>query len=269
MVRVSFQGERGAYSEAAAGSFFGGAETVPCATLADALDAVPAGRADHAVIPVENSLEGSVGPSYDLLYSTGLRASGEIYHRIEHCLIGAGRLEDVSVVYSHPQALGQCRRFIEGHGMKAIPAYDTAGSVGIVKGLGRECACIASRSASAIHGVPVIAEDIADNPENHTRFLVLSKEGGVRSGNDKTSVIFSIRHEPGSLFRIMGDFERNRINLTKIESRPTRTSPWEYNFFVDFEGHEDDPAVSAMIDGMGERTIFLKVLGSYASARRG
>ncbi|MDA7942193.1 MAG: prephenate dehydratase [Nitrosopumilus sp.] len=267
MESVSFQGERGAYGEAAAAGFFGGCSTVPCRTFADALGAVTDGRASHAVIPVENSLEGSVGESHDLLYRTGLRVSGEIYHRIEHCLIGGGTLEEARTVYSHPQALGQCRRFIEEKGLRTIPTYDTAGSVRIVRELGRrDCACIASEAASAIHGVPVIARGIADEPGNTTRFLVLSGSCPPPSGRDKTSLIFSIRHEPGSLCRLLEAFHGGGINLTKIESRPSGGGSWEYNFYVDIEGHADDPAVRAALDGAARQAVSSKVLGSYPAA---
>ena len=268
MVRVSFQGERGAYSEAAAKAFFGGEiEAVPHGTFADALKDTEDGITDHTILPVENSIEGSVGESYDLLYTTQLAVTGEAYHRIEHCLIGSGGLDTVKTVYSHPQALGQCRGFLEEHGMKTIPTYDTAGSVRIVKELGRpDCASIASRAAAAIFGMPVISEGIADNQSNYTRFLVLSKDG---SGGGKTSIIFSIKHEPGSLYRIIAKFHEDSVNLTKIESRPTKQSAWEYNFYVDFEGDATDPKVATMLDGIKQDTITMKVLGSYPPAKLG
>ncbi len=271
MNKVSFQGERGAYSEAAAGSFFK-EETItaiPHSTFAEALDATAKGESDYSVLPVENSIEGSVGESYDLLYSTSLNVTGEIYHRIEHCLIGNGRIEEVDTVYSHPQALGQCRKFIEGKNLKTIPTYDTAGSVRIVKEINRNnCACIASKAASSLYQMPVIAEKIANNPNNYTRFLVLSKnKSPVSAGRDKTSIIFSIKHEPGSLFRIIENFNKNNVNLTKIESRPTQQSAWEYNFYVDFEGHQDDSEISPMLGSISQETIFMKILGSYPSAK--
>ena len=227
MPAVSFQGERGAYSEAAAARHFGGCETLPLGTLADALAAAEDGRADCAVLPAENLLEGSVGETYDLLRHTGLAVSGEIYHRIEHCLLGTGALAGVSTVYSHPQALGQCRRFVEGRGMRAIPAHDTAGSARMVVGMGRDdCAAIASEEASSIYGLPVISRGIADDPDNYTRFLVLSRAAAPRTGADKTSVILSLRHEPGSLQGILAALGGEGVNLTKIESRPARTGPW-------------------------------------------
>ena len=269
MIHVSFQGERGAYSEAAARSFFNEEiETIHLSTFAEVLENTSTDKTEYAILPIENSLEGSVGESYDLLYSTSLNATGEIYHRIEHCLIGIGKLEEVDTVYSHPQALGQCRKFIEQHNMKTIPAYDTAGSVKIVKELNKKnCACIASRAASTIHNLPVIAENIANNLNNYKRFLVLSKKKSPETGNDKTSIIFSIKHEPSSLHRSIENFHKNSVNLTKIESRPTNTSTWEYNFYVDFEGHEKNPQISKMLDKIKQDTLFMKVLGSYPSAK--
>ena len=269
MVSVSFQGERGAYSQAAARSFFADdIETVPLTTFAEVLQNTSQDKTEYSILPVENSLEGSVGESYDLLFSTSLNATGEIYFRIEHCLIGIGEINEVDTVYSHPQALGQCRKFIEEHKIKTIPTYDTAGSVKIVKELNkRNCACIASKTASLIYNVPIIAENIANNLNNYTRFLILSKKDSESTGNDKTSIIFSIKHEPDSLFRIMEKFHKNNVNLTKIESRPTRTNTWEYNFYVDFEGHQNDSKISEMLEKIKQDTLFLKVLGSYPSAK--
>jgi len=269
MIRVSFQGERGAYSEAASRAFFSeDIETVPLPTFAEVLDSTSKGITDFSVLPVENSLEGSVGESYDLLFSTSLNAIGEYYLRIEHCLIGNGRLEDVDTIYSHPQALGQCRNFIEKHKMKTVPTYDTAGSVKIIKDIGsKNVACIASSMASEIYDMPIIAKEIANNLNNYTRFLVLGKQQKKETGKDKTSIIFSIKHEPGSLYRIIENFHKYNINLTKIESRPNRTSVWEYNFYVDFEGHSENHKISEMLQNIKNDTLFMKVLGSYPAAR--
>ena len=269
MVRVSFQGERGAYSEAASRAFFSeGIETVPLPTFAEVLESTSKGITDFSVLPVENSLEGSVGESYDLLFSTSLNAIGEYYLRIEHCLIGNGRLEDVDTVYSHPQALGQCRNFIEKHKMKTVPTYDTAGSVKIIKDIdSKNVACIASSMASEIYDMPIIAKEIANKLNNYTRFLVLGKQQKKETGKDKTSIIFSIKHEPGSLYRIIENFHKYNVNLTKIESRPNKTSVWEYNFYVDFEGHSENPKISEMLQSIKNDTLFMKVLGSYPAAK--
>ena len=268
MINVSFQGERGAYSEAAAKSFFNeDVKTIPFSTFTEILENTSKDITEYAVLPVENSLEGSVGESYDLLYSTDLNATGEIYHRIEHCLIGLGKMEEVDTVYSHPQALGQCRKFIQENNMKTIPTYDTAGSVKIIQELNeKKCACIASKTAAVIYNMPIITENIADNLNNYTRFLILSKKESAETGKDKTSIIFSIKHEPGSLYRIIENFNKNNVNLTKIESRPTKANVWEYNFHVDFEGHQKDIKVLEMLNKIKEETLFMKILGSYPSA---
>ena len=268
MTNISFQGERGAYSEAAAKSFFDEIETIPFATFAEVLENTSKGNSEYSILPVENSLEGSVGESYDLLNSTSLNVIGEIYHRVEHCLIGIGKLEDVDTVYSHPQALGQCREFIEEYHMKTIPTYDTAGSVKIVKELNKKnCACIASKTSSLIYNMPIMSENIANNSNNYTRFLILSKKESIQTENDKTSIIFSIKHEPGSLFRIIENFHKNNVNLTKIESRPTKSNTWEYNFYVDFEGNEENPKILEMLEKIKQESLFMKVLGSYHSAK--
>jgi prephenate dehydratase len=269
MTSVSFQGERGAYSEAAAKSFFNkDIKTIPFHTFAEILQNTSKNITEYSILPVENSLEGSVGESYDLLYFTDLNATGETYHKIEHCLIGTGKIEEVDTVYSHPQALGQCRKFIEKNNMKTIPTYDTAGSVKIIQELNKNnCACIASKEAASIYNMPIIAENIANNLNNYTRFLILSKGESLETENDKTSIIFSIKHEPGSLYRIIENFNKNNINLTKIESRPTKSNAWEYNFHVDFEGHQKNNSISEMLDKIKKDTLFMKILGSYPSVK--
>ena len=269
MNRVSFQGERGAYSDAASISFFGDdIEVIPCPTFADVLKNTENGVSDYSVLPVENSLEGSVGESNDLLLSTNLKAVNEIYHRIHHCLIGTGSLADIDTVYSHPQALGQCRQFIQENSLKTIPSYDTAGSVKIIKDLNKSnVACIASKNAAEIFGVPVIQDGIEDNANNYTRFLIFSKEKNDKTENSKTSIIFSVKHEAGALYQIINEFYQNKINLTKIESRPNKNTLGEYNFYVDFEGHQDESTVKDVLQKLRDNTTFLKILGSYPIAK--
>ena len=269
MNRVSFQGERGAYSEAASISFFGDdIETIPCPTFADALKNTENGVSDYSILPIENSLEGSVGESNDLLLSTKLKAVSEIYHGIHHCLIGTGSLADIDTVYSHTQALGQCRQFIQENSLKTIPSYDTAGSVKIIKDLNKNnVACIASKNAAKIFDLPVIQEGIEDNANNYTRFLVFSKEKNDKTENSKTSIIFSVKHEAGALYQIIKEFHQYKINLTKIESRPNKNTPWEYNFYVDFEGHQDDSSIKDMLKKLRDNSTFLKILGSYPIAK--
>jgi prephenate dehydratase len=267
MDKVSFQGERGAYSEDAAVLFFTQKiETIPFPTFAEVIDSTENDRTQYSVVPVENSLEGSVGESYDLLLSTSLTVVGEIYYRVRHCLIGFDKLENIDTVYSHPQALGQCRKFIQKYKLKTVPAYDTAGSVKIIKELNKKnISCIASKKASEIYGVPVIAEGIEDNNNNYTRFLVLSKKKSA--DGDKTSIIFSVKHEAGALFNILKEFNESKINLTKIESRPNKSTPWEYNFYVDFDGTQDEPKIKELLSKINKQSLFLKVLGSYKKAK--
>ena len=269
MKRVSFQGERGAYSEAASISFFGDeVNTIPCSTFADALKNTENDTSDYSVLPIENSLEGSVGESNDLLLSTELNVVGEIYHRIHHCLIGIGLVGDIDTVYSHPQALGQCRQFIQKNSLKTIPSYDTAGSVKIIKDLNKNSiACIASRNAAEIYDMPIIQEGIEDNTNNYTRFLIFHKKKNTNYERNKTSIIFSVKHEAGTLYKIINEFYQHKINLTKIESRPNKNTAWEYNFYVDFEGHQDDSSVKDMLEKLRSHSTFLKILGSYPIAK--
>ncbi len=268
MLKVAFQGERGAYSEAAAISFFKEIiETKPYSTFHEALESTEKNVTDCSVLPVENSLEGSVGESYDLLLTTNLNVVGEIYHRIKHCLISFQSIEKIDTVYSHPQALGQCRKFIQENHLKPIPTYDTAGSVKMLLELkSPNISCIASKRAAEIYNVPIIKEGIEDNPNNYTRFLVLSKDKHKGTSKDKTSIIFSIKHTPGALYSVLEKFHINKINLTKIESRPTKTTPWEYNFYVDFEGHQEEKNVKEALNNIKPHTLFLKILGSYPKA---
>ncbi|QLH08308.1 prephenate dehydratase [Candidatus Nitrosotenuis sp. DW1] len=267
MYRVSFQGERGAYSEDAAISFFKEPiDTVPFATFAEVVKSTQRGDTDYSVLPMENSLEGSVGESYDLLVSTRLTIVGEIYYRVRHCLIGFDGMDVVDTVYSHPQALGQCRKFIQDHKLKTIPTYDTAGSVKIIKDLNKKnISCIASKRASEIYQVPIIREGVEDNTNNYTRFLVLSKT--PLDDGDKTSIIFSVKHEAGALFNILKEFNDFKVNLTKIESRPNKSTPWEYNFYMDFDGTKEDPIIQEILEKIRQRTVFMKVLGSYRKAK--
>lgn len=268
--RVAFQGEPGAYSEEAARTFFQRGHPVPYRKLVEAFRAVERGKAHYGIVPAENSLEGSINQTYDLLLSSTVKICGEVEQPILHCLIGHPKatLRDIRAVYSHPQALQQCARFIDKHGWEAVPTYDTAGSVPIVRGLQAKAAAIASRRAASLYRMKVLAEGIADSARNFTRFFVLGQEDAASTGRDKTSLVLSLRHAPGSLHRALGVLARRRINLTKIESRPTRATAWEYNFFVDFEGHRTEPKVQAALRGLRRCTSMVKILGSYPQSQR-
>jgi prephenate dehydratase len=265
MNKVSFQGEYGAYSESAAKKFFQDQiDSVPCNSFEDTLRETEENNSDYSILPVENSIEGSVGQSIDAITKTDLQSIGEIYMKIEHCLIGTGKLEDIDTVYSHPQALGQCSKFIQNKKLKTVPTYDTAGSVKIIREMKmNNLASIASKDAGILYDMPIIKQGIENNSNNYTRFLIFSKENTTPSSYDKTSLIFSVKHEPGALYKILKEFNDNNINLTKIESRPNKNTNWEYNFFVDVLGHFSDEKINLVLKKISTNTIFLKIIGSY------
>jgi chorismate mutase/prephenate dehydratase len=269
-VKVAFQGERGAYSESAVYKFFGeSAEVKPYRDFKDVFESVEKQETIFGVVPVENSIEGSVNQTYDLFLKHDLKVRGEVIVKIEHCLITnpTTKLEDVKAVYSHPQALAQCRTFLEKSGWELIPTYDTAGSVKILKEKGlKNAAAVASEKAADLYEMKILARDIADNPENYTRFFVIAKEDAPMTGKDKTSVIFAATHKPGALYNVLGEFAKRGINLTKIESRPTKQTPWEYNFYLDFEGHRNEPQCAEALEALKEYAAFIKILGSYPRA---
>jgi chorismate mutase/prephenate dehydratase len=266
-MKITYQGEAGAYSEMAVYKFFGSkAEPVPCKDFRDVFESVKNGEVSNGVVPIENSIEGSVNQNYDLFLAYDLNVCGEIAVKLSHVLITnpQTKFEDIKNVYSHPQAIGQCRKYLEKHNWEAISAYDTAGSVKTI----REkqlytAAAIASEKAADLYSMKIVARDIADNPSNYTRFLVLSHEDALPTGDDKTSIIFSAKHAPGSLYHALGEFASRNINLTRIESRPTKTTAWQYNFYLDFEGHKTEKRCTEALQTLEKYATFVKILGSY------
>lgn len=272
-MKVAFQGVRGAYSEAALLRYFGSSvEAVGFPFSEQVFDAVESGRADAGFVPVENSIAGPVGINTDLLLERKVFATAESYLLIEHCLLGrrGDRLEDVKTVYSHPIALAQCRDFINGRGLRAVPEYDTAGAAEIVAG--RQVpgeAAIASKRCAEVYGLSVLAEDIQTVQNNITRFLAFRREddAGAPQGN-KTSLAFSVHHHPGALLDSLKRFAEHGINLTRLESRPIPANPFEYVFFVDFLGGLDDAAVQAALKELRATARHVKVIGCYQLAER-
>ena len=271
LTTVAFQGEPGAFSEQAALDFFGQTVTTcPCESFDDVFTAVAEDKTPFGIVPVENSSEGSISRVYDLFLEHNVRVCGETAMRIIHCLIAkpGTTLGDIRQVSSHPQALGQCRDFLAHLGCTLMPAYDTAGSVKLLSEQhSLHSAAIASSRAAQLYGMQVIASGIEDNRHNYTRFFILSKRDVPPSGADKTSIVFSVKHEPGRLYEAIRVLADRGINLTKIESRPTRQKPWEYNFYLDFEGHHTDPQFAEAIECLGEHCLFVRVLGSYPKAK--
>lgn len=269
MTTVAFQGEHGAYSEEAIRQHFGHeVETLPCEAFEHIFTAVERDEASFGAVPVENSLAGSINKAYDLLLEHDLKVHGEILLRVRHNLLTLpGEAEKIKQVRSHPQALAQCEGFLNRHGYQAIPWYDTAGSAKQLAekpepGIG----AIASKLAAQTYGLEIVQEGIEDMTHNYTRFFIVGKGEPARCDNAKTSLVFATPHSPGALHGCLGEFATRAINLAKLESRPRRNRPWQYVFYLDFEGHWQDERCSQALLGLLNRAAFVKLLGSFPAA---
>ncbi len=265
-LRVAFLGPEGTFSHLAALKRFGRSTLyAPQSTIEDIFHAVDSDEADVGITPVENSLDGMVAETLDQFVDANLTIFGEVYARVRHCLLSKERdLSAVATVHSHPQALGQCRKWLRMNLPTAslIPESSTAEAARRIVAI-PHAAAIAHEQAAAHFGLSILAEDIQDNPSNATRFLLIGKRESAPTGSDKTSLIFATTHTPGSLYRALGHFAKRSLNLTKIESRPTRNRNWEYYFFLDVEGHKEKPEMRDAIEGLRAEVTFLKILGSY------
>jgi prephenate dehydratase len=260
----------GAYSEQAVRQFFGSeAESVPCRTLVDIFFAVERREADYGMLAIENAVAGSVTHSYELLMAHDLRIHAEVILHVQHMLLAlpGTKLADLERVRSHPQALAQCQRYLNRHGLEPDPAFDTAGSArDLAANPEPGVAAIASALAAELYGLEILDRSIEDFPFNYTRFFVLALEDSPRAERSKTSLVFTTPHRPGVLYECLGEFARRHINLTKIESRPRLNQPWQYIFYLDFEGHCQDPGCEEAVMGLLRRSSFVKLLGSYPAA---
>jgi prephenate dehydratase len=266
-MKVAFQGEPGAYSEQAVFNYFGTVDTKPCESFDVVFDSVVSGACDHGLIPIENSLAGSIHQNYDLLLRHDLHIVGEYLLRVQHCLIALPgvKKEDIKKAISHPQALGQCAAYLRNLGIKPEQVYDTAGSVKMLKESGAcDTAAIASRRAAELYEMNILEEGIEDNPENFTRFLAIAKENVKPQGEAKTSIVFTLKNQPGALFKALSVFALRDIDLTKIESRPLQGKPWEYLFYIDFIGATPEETIRKALDHLSEYALMVRVLGSYA-----
>jgi len=270
--RVAFLGPRGTFCEQAAREHFRDMNTTfdQRPSIADVFRSVGAREADSGIVPIENSNEGSVVATLDLLSESDLKISGEITLRVKHNLIAKPNteLEKILKVASHPQALAQCRRYLKEN-LPSAELVETSSTAAAAK-LARESdgiAAIGTELAAQLYGMRVLASGIEDNRENLTRFFVLSQDDHEPTGKDRTSVLFTMRHRPGSLHEALGVLSSRKINLTKIESRPARGKPWEYVFFCDFEGHRKDLKCQKALEELQRKTIHLKILGSYPRAQ--
>jgi len=270
---IAYQGEPGAYSEIAALRF---GTPQPYESFDEVFGAVVTGKTDYAAIPIENSLGGSIHQNYDLLQHQPVVILAETFVKVEHCLQGlpGSSVEQARKVLSHPQALAQCRNFIAEHpSIRAEAAYDTAGSAKIVAAGGDPSVlAIASKRAAELYGLEILRENLADEEWNITRFFCIAHQDNPDlshlknrpdTAQQKTSIVFSLPNEPGSLFKAMATLALRNIDLTKIESRPSRKKAFEYLFYADFIGHMDDPNIHNALEHLREFAPMLKVLGSY------
>ncbi|HCU80323.1 MAG TPA: prephenate dehydratase [Chloroflexi bacterium] len=272
-MKVAFQGERGAYSEAAAIDYFGeNIVPVACRTFDTVFSSVDSGICDKGMIPVENSLAGSIHRNYDLLQRYQLSIVGEKKFRVRHCLITQPgvQIKDIRKVMSHPQALAQCEKYIDTLGIEREASYDTAGAVKTLSETNiRDHAAIASRLAAKVYNMQVLDESIEDAKENYTRFLALAREPKLVSHKStKTSIAFTLSQggtTPGSLFRAIGVFAMRDINLTKIESRPTPSETFNYIFYLDFEGSTQELRCQRALEHLSEMAPDVRVFGTYKS----
>jgi len=268
---ICFQGEHYAFSEIAAKKFLGDSAIChPRETFDQVFQSVTDNNPPLGIIPIENTLSGSIHQNYDLLLENNVRIVGEVNLRIELNLIAPADVElyQVKTVYTHPAAIGQCRNFWKNHpNLEIVPTYDTAGSVKIIseKGL-TATAAIASQQAAADYNMTILAHEIEDYPENFTRFLIIATDEINFGAANKTSIVFATKHMPGALFKSLSVFFLRDLNLLKIESRPLRGTPWQYIFYLDFEGSMDQKTCQNALRHLEEIAEFIKVLGSYPAA---
>ena len=263
---MAYLGPKATFTQMAAIRQFGvSARLVPAKSVSAVFDEVIRGRAQYGVVPVENSNEGIVSHTLDMFFESDLKIYAEIHVEISQCLLSlSGKMEDVRKICSHPVALAQCRKWLEEN-LPDVPQVDVSSTALAAQMAAEEgaTAALASEVAATLYGLRIIKKKIEDNPNNFTRFLVISKTTPEPSGNDKTSLMFSVRDEPGILYRMLEPFSKRNINLSKIESRPIKKKAWEYVFFLDLEGHINESAIQEAVEELGHYCQFVKQLGSY------
>ncbi len=270
-VKVAYLGPEATFSHLACMRSYGGsARYVPVKSISEVFEAVERGHVHYGVVPIENSTEGGVSYTLDMFLESDLKITSEILLEISlHLMSISGEMDRVRKVYSFPQPTGQCRNWIQKH-LSHIPVMDVESTARAAQLAAEDpdAAAIASEAAVKIYGLKTIQNRIEDNVQNYTRFLSVSREMVPRTGYDKTSILFSFKNRPGALFNVLRPFADHGINLTKIESRPTKKKAWEYVFYVDMEGHVEDPEVKEALQALQDECFFLKVLGSYPRARK-
>lgn len=265
LLTLAYLGPNGSYCHEATLKRFGGSNAyVPCHNIHEILAVVYRNEADLAVVPIENSTEGGVNAAHDALIHTDLSICGEIYLPINHLLATKGTSKKIHTLYSHPQGFAQCRQWITSR-YPSVEIVELASTSASAKRAAKTSgtAAICSEVSARMYGLKVLSRNIQDFAHNHTRFLILGHEMPAPTGSDKTSLLFAIPHRFGSLNHVLDIFTRNRLNLEKIESRPSRQGTWEYLFFVDIKGHSQEKEIGEAINQVRKKTLWLKILGSY------
>lgn len=269
-LRVAYFGPKATFTHLAAMQQFGfSAQYIPVESIKEVFDAVEREHVDYGVVPVENSTEGVVSYTLDMFIDSDLKIAAEIMTEISHNLLSlTGKIEDIKKIYSHPQATAQCRGWLESN-LPKIPIIEATSTARAAEIAAQDpsAGAIASELAAMLYGLQIVQKRIEDVINNYTRFLVIAKRHLSRTGNDKTSIMFSIKDRVGALHSMLEPFARNEINLTKIESRPSRKKAWDYLFFVDFEGHIEDEKIKMTLEEVKNECLFLKVLGSYPAGK--
>ncbi len=270
-LKVAIQGERGSYSHQAASLYFENYEPIFLKSFKEVFDSVGSGTADRGVVPIENTTTGSIRKVVNLLLERDVYAIGEVKVTVNHALLApdGASIQTIKYVYSHPEAISQCEDFLSSKGWQVIPRFDTAGSAREVAERGDPTfAAIAPEQAASLYGLKVLMRGIQDVKPNITRFYVVSKNPNWSKDADTTSAFFATRHVPGALWRALGAFARRNINLLWLESRPIRGEPWNYSFFVEFEGSLYEDYVVEALDELKELSIWVKLVGSYKRWRK-
>ncbi|MBF0512203.1 MAG: prephenate dehydratase [Candidatus Omnitrophica bacterium] len=264
-LRIAYMGPEATFSHLASLKKFGASVGhVACDNVAEVFSSVESGDCDYGVVPIENSIEGVVTHTMDLLVDSELKICSQVLLDVTHHLMSRGTLGQVKEIYSHPQVLGQCRQWLMKNmpTVHLIPAVSTTKAAQMVAGK-KNAACIASQVAASLYGLTILKKNIQDSAHNITRFLVISTMDVPPTGHDRTSLVFSIKDRVGALHAMLTPFMKHKINLTKIESRPSKKKAWDYYFFVDCEGHQGDPRVARALTQLEGMCKFLKILGSY------
>jgi chorismate mutase/prephenate dehydratase len=268
--RVSYLGPPGTFTNMATRAKFGSSiEGTSEPTIRDVFVAVSRDHADYGVVPIENSTEGGVNETQDCFQQTNLKICSEVYLPVHHHLMAKCSVEEIEAVHTHPQVFGQCREWLSANlpGPARVEQPSTAAAAAIAASTPR-AAAVASEMSAEIHGLTVLERNVEDDPRNVTRFFVIGKRSGARTGDDKTTVMFTLKDEVGALLKVLDAFRQKEINLTWIQSRPSKQKAWDYRFYVDLQGHEDDEPVQRALSEVAKRCHQITVLGSYPAARR-